>query len=84
MTRFLLCCIALVLPFAATQNTTAWGGCVFPDNLDRPTQVKIGDATPVCITVGPGGSWAAGVPYVRWVFTPKADQYSYFRIPDCE
>lgn len=85
MTRFLLCLIAFFMPFTAAQNTTdAWGGCVFPNDPDASTDVKIGDPTPVCITVGPGGSWAAGVPYVRWVFTPKADQYSYFRIPDCK
>jgi hypothetical protein len=89
MSRFLICLLAsFVCLSAAQQNSTnstdGWGGCVFPSNPEKPTEVKIGQPTPVCITVGPGGSWAAGVPYVRWVFTPIADQYSYFRIPDCK
>jgi hypothetical protein len=79
--------LAIFVSFAAAQNSTnsttdGWGGCVFPNDPTKSTKVKIGEPTPVCITVGPGGSWAAGVPYIRWVFTPNADQYSYFRIPD--
>lgn len=89
MTRILYCLLAIFVSFAAAQNSTnsttdGWGGCVFPNDPTKSTKVKIGEPTPVCITVGPGGSWAAGVPYIRWVFTPNADQYSYFRIPDCE
>lgn len=90
MPRFLPFLLAIFVSFAAAQNSTSnsttdgWGGCVFPNDPTKSTDVKIGEPTPICITVGPGGSWAAGVPYIRWVFTPVADQYSYFRIPDCE
>lgn len=75
----------LFVPLVAAQNTTdAWEGCNFPSDTNRSTEVKIGEPTPVCITIGPGGSWAAGVKYVRWLFTPKADMYSYFSIPNCK
>jgi hypothetical protein len=60
-----------------------WTGCVDPRNPTN-SRVKIGDPTPVCLTVGPGGSWSRGVPYIRWMFTPKADEYSRFRIPNCK
>lgn len=91
MTKVLYVLFLLFLPRAVAQNATGaptaapagWGGCINPDDPDGNQLVKIGQPTAVCLTIGPGGNWAAGVRYLRFIFTPKADQYSQFHIPKC-
>lgn len=68
----------LALPSTAQQGT--WRGCFDPQ---LPKKVKIGQPTRVCMQVGNGVNWAAGVNYVRASFEPKADEYSYYHIPNC-
>lgn len=69
-----------------------WGGCVNP--LDPDEKLRRGARTPVCLTVGPGGDWnrivdpnpppgdTGGVEYMRYTFTPQADEYSVYRLPN--
>jgi hypothetical protein len=85
--------LILTLILIETQAQSQWTGCIDPDNLDSPDLVKIGERHTICITVGPGGSWAgikgsdgtyAGVEYMRYTWRPTADQYSRFHIPNCK
>jgi hypothetical protein len=68
----------------AQTNRDPWSGCVDPENPDAADIVKIGDRHTICLTLGPGGNWAAGVKYGRYTWRPVADQYSRFHIPDCK
>ena len=47
-------------------------------------KVTIGKPTYVCMNVANSADWTAGVQYQRLSFSPKADQYSRLRIPDCK
>jgi hypothetical protein len=78
-----LCATAQQDPTAA-PTTQGWGGCINPDDPTASTLVRIGQPTAICLTIGQGGDWAAGVPYLRFIFTPKADVYSRFDIPNCK
>lgn len=72
-------------PTSLAPTEAPWSGCVLLDpngNPEEDARVTIGEATPICLTLGPGGSWSARVSYLRWMFTPKADEYSRFRIPN--
>lgn len=61
-----------------------WSGCVNPNNPNQPEIIKIGSPHTICLTLGPGGNWAAGVEYGRYTWRPNADEYSRFHIPQCE
>ena len=61
-----------------------WSGCVDPNNPNKPEIIQIGNPTTICLTLGPGGNWAAGVRYGRYTWRPIADQYSKFHIPKCK
>jgi len=59
-----------------------WSGCIDPLNPTR--KVYKGEATVICLTLGPSGNWTDnGAPTVRFSFRPEADQYSQFTIPKC-
>ena len=83
-----LALIASLLGFTFSQTGSPtpapWSGCVDPNNPDKPEIIKIGSPHTICLTLGPGGNWAAGVKYGRYTFRPKADQYSRFHIPKCK
>ena len=90
--------IASLLGFTASQGPTPsptpsstaaatpapWSGCVDPNNPNNPDIIQIGKPTTICLTLGPGGNWAAGVRYGRYTWRPIADQYSKFHIPKCK
>lgn len=71
-------------PTTTTTNQTQAWTCINPDDPTASTLVRIGEPTAICLTIGQGGNWAAGVPYLRFIFTPKADVYSMFHIPKCK
>lgn len=55
-----------------------YGGCVNPNNPDR--KVRSGETTMICIVISSGGSWADGMTYRRYTFSPIADDANYFVI----
>jgi hypothetical protein len=69
---------------STTATPSGWGGCINPEDPTASTLVEIGQPTAICLTIGQGGNWADGVPYLRFIFTPKADVYSKFEIPNCK
>mmetsp|Transcript_45224 Transcript_45224/g.52964 ORF Transcript_45224/g.52964 Transcript_45224/m.52964 type:complete len:293 (-) Transcript_45224:240-1118(-) len=56
----------------------AWKGCVNPNNPEP--LVQSGKETSICMNLSNGDNWASGVKYSRWLFTPKADEYSHFKV----
>lgn len=85
---FLVCCATITTaqdptPAPNSNGSSAWTGCINPDDPTASTLVRIGQPTAICLTIGPGGNWASGVNYLRFIFTPKADVYSKFVIPNC-
>jgi len=71
---------------AASSSTSAptaqpWGGCI--NQKDPSTVVKIGAPTIVCLQIGNNTNWADGVSYIRLSFTPTADEYSRYYVPNC-
>lgn len=63
---------------------TPWSGCRDPNNPDIQDVIEIGKPMTICVTLGPGGNWAAGVRYLRYTFRPDVDEYSRFHIINCE
>jgi hypothetical protein len=70
---------------SATPTVVGWGGCVDPAPGSRggSNKVTIGDKTTVCLQLGNGDNWAAGVEYIRLTLQPKADEYTRFFVPTC-
>jgi len=71
------------LELVAGQNTSQWGGCVNPSGSGS-SEVTIGQTTFVCLQIGNSEQWNAGVNYIRLSFSPIADEYSRFHIPNCK
>lgn len=63
----------------------AWSGCV-NINLPKDQQnlVAIDQQTIVCLSIGNRINWSTGAQYVRVNFSPTADEYSRFHIPNCK
>jgi len=80
--RWLVAAVLLSFTVAQEASRVPWIGCVDPANPDAVENIKIGDPHTICLTLGPGGNWAAGVEYGRYTWRPKADEYSRFYIPD--
>lgn len=78
---FAFASIAFTVAQTPAPTPQPWSGCVDPNNPDVPEQVKVGSRHTICLTIGPGGNWAAGVSYIRYTFQPKGDEYSRFHIP---
>ena len=71
---------------ATTEKEPAvpeWGGCVM-EGTTADTKVTIGATTIVCLQIGNGTDWSAGLSYIRLAFQPTADQYSRLYIPNCK
>lgn len=69
---------------APTGSPTAlppgdYDGCYGADG----GKIAIGSETKICLMVGAGTNWAAGIPYTRLSFQPQADQYSRLFIAGC-
>jgi hypothetical protein len=80
------CCSWIGVVESQSTNTTtigSWSGCVNPNEPNTPEVIQIGKPHTICLTLGQGGNWAAGVTYGRYTWRPVADQYSRFHIPDC-
>jgi hypothetical protein len=70
---------------ASPQATPKWAGCNDPNSPDAPHMVKRGEATTVCLTIGPNGNWGRETPLVKYFrlnFQPQADEYSRFHLPN--
>lgn len=76
LNRLLLAICTLLLTTSCIQAT--WQGCTFDDSTDDVARLK---DTPICLVVS-GGNFTAGTSYKRWLFTPKADEYTHFKIPN--
>lgn len=63
----------------ATSSGTSWGGCVSPETGFEP--VTIGKRTTICLVLSNNGDWSTETDYVRLNFSPIADQYSRFHVP---
>ena len=63
---------------APTPAPAQWAGC-----FDETTRIKIGEPMFLCLHVANGINWADGVDYVRLTFSPNADEYSRFHVPNC-
>jgi len=84
MTRPPLHHIFLLSLLASASLAQEWR-CVNPDAPESDDgMVNRGSRTTVCLTVGPGSDWAEGVSYSRYVFRPTADEYSVYRVSNCE
>jgi hypothetical protein len=72
-------------PSTAAPTGVGWGGCVdpAPGSGGGSNKVTIGDKTTVCLQLGNGDNWAAGVEYIRLTLQPKADEYTRFFVPTC-
>jgi len=65
-------------PPPATPSTS-WGGCVDPVRGNQP--VVIGQPTTICLVLSSDPNWSTAVDYMRLSFSPIADDYSRFRVP---
>jgi len=93
LSTFLLCFSLSAFRLAVAQNSTngksnatepQWEGCVMEGTDAAGTPVKIGQRTIVCVQIGNGTQWNAGLNYIRLAFEPEADQYSRLIIPNCK
>ncbi len=64
---------------APNPTSTSWGGCVDPAKGYQP--VTIGEPTTICLVLASDGDWSTAVDYMRLNFSPTADDYSRFRVP---
>jgi len=67
------------VPPPAISTSTSWGGCVDPVKGYQP--VTIGEPTTICLVLASDGDWSTAVDYMRLNFSPTADDYSRFRVP---
>lgn len=71
-------------PITPMPTDLGWRGC---ESMETPAgetvPVEIGKGTLVCFHVGGSEtrSWSDGVDYLRYVFQPKADEFSRYHIP---
>ena len=64
----------------ATPSGTSWSGCVSPEGGFQP--VTIGKPTTICLVLSNNGDWSSETNYMRLNFSPIADQYSRFHVPE--
>jgi hypothetical protein len=83
--NFLSLAFALNGSIAPTSapTVTPWGGCVDPSGSNSDPKIYIGKPAYVCIQLSNTTDWTTGVAYRRMSFSPKADQYSRFTVPQC-
>lgn len=62
-----------------------WNGCVDPNDPSAPAPVTIGEKTFICLVLTGSADWGVAAPkeYLRLTFSPTADQYSRFHVPNC-
>lgn len=76
---------SLEIPGPSPPPTPSPWRCVNPDAPESDDgRIRKGSRTTVCLTVGPGSNWSEVVQYIRYVFRPTADEYSVYRVPNCE
>lgn len=64
----------------ATPSGPSWSGCVSPDGASQ--LVTIGKPTTICLVLSNNGDWSSETNYMRLNFSPIADQYSRFHVPE--
>lgn len=67
-------------PISSEASGPSWSGCVDPEKGFQP--VTIGKPTMICLVLSNNGDWSSETDYMRLNFSPIADVYSRFHVPE--